>query len=197
MTGKALIIVDVQYDFCEGGSLAVPGGLAVADRLAGALRDPGFLARYDLVVTTQDWHIDPGEHFARDGQEPDFAVSWPVHCEAGKPGAAIVAVLARAVSGVDLPVVTVFKGQYEAAYSGFEGATSDGELLVDVLRSRGITAVDVVGLATDFCVKQTALDAARAGFQTTVLEEYSAGIDAAAVRELRDTGFAAAGVAVV
>ncbi|MFT4200144.1 isochorismatase family protein [Gordonia sp. (in: high G+C Gram-positive bacteria)] len=197
MTGTALIIVDAQYDFCEGGSLAVTGGFDVADRLARALHDEEFLARYGLVVTTQDWHIDPGEHFARDGEEPDFQVSWPVHCVAGSEGARIIADLDEEVSRIDtVPVIRVFKGHYSAAYSGFEGRTEDDELLVDRLRALGITAVDIAGIATDFCVKQTALDAAAAGLHTTVLRDYAVGIDSAAVEELLTTGFADAGVAV-
>ncbi|MFT3899860.1 MAG: isochorismatase family protein [Gordonia sp. (in: high G+C Gram-positive bacteria)] len=197
MTGTALIIVDVQYDFCEGGSLAVAGGLDVATRLAAALRDPAFLDRYDLVVTTQDWHIDPGEHFARDGEQPDFHTSWPVHCVAESDGARIVADLDDAVSAITaIPVVRVFKGHYSAAYSGFEGVTADDTLLVDELRSRGITAVDITGIATDYCVKETAVHAAEAGFTTTVLTDYAVGIDAKAVAALRSTGFADVGVAV-
>lgn len=198
MARRALILVDLQYDFCEGGSLPVAGGLALATRLAAALRDPtGLLARYDLLVTTQDWHIDPGGHFAAEGAEPDFDASWPVHCVAGSAGARIIGQLDEQIERIDaIPVIRVFKGHHSAAYSGFEGVTDDGESLVDLLRARGITDVDVVGIATDYCVKQTAIDAARAGLGTTVLADYSAGIDAAAVTALHSGGFATAGITV-
>ncbi|GAB10843.1 pyrazinamidase/nicotinamidase [Gordonia araii NBRC 100433] len=197
MTSKALIIVDVQYDFCEGGSLAVAGGLDLAERLRSALRDERFLAEYDLVVTTQDWHIDPGEHFAAEGVEPDFRTSWPVHCVAESDGARIIDDLEDELGRIDsVPVIRVFKGHYSAAYSGFEGITPDDELLVERLRAHGITDVDVVGIATDYCVKETARQAAEAGFRTTVLENYAVGIDEAAVRELYAGGFAELGVAV-
>jgi len=197
VTGKALIIVDVQYDFCEGGSLAVAGGTDVADRLAAALCDEDFLGHYDLLVTTQDWHIDPGEHFAAEGEEPDFRVSWPVHCVAESSGARIIAALDDEVARVHaIPVVRVFKGHYSAAYSGFEGVTDDEERLLDSLRAHGITDVDIVGIATDYCVKQTAVHAAEAGLRTTVLKDFCVGIDADAVASLNAHGFADAGIAV-
>lgn len=192
-----MIIVDVQYDFCEGGSLAVAGGTDVADRLARALCDEEFLAQYELIVTTQDWHIDPGEHFAADGEEPDFRVSWPVHCVAESSGARIIAALDDEIARLKgVPVVRVFKGRYSAAYSGFEGITDDEEPLLERLRAQGITDVDVVGIATDYCVKQTAVHAAEAGLRTTVLKDFCVGIDAAEVADLNARGFAAAGIAV-
>ena len=171
MTARALIIVDVQNDFCEGGSLAVDGGADVASRI-GAIEDG-----YDVVVATQDFHVDPGEHFTE----------WPPHCVAGTPGADFHPALDT--SGVD----AVFrKGQDRAAYSGFEGAAADGTALADYLRDRDVTAVDVVGLATDHCVRATALDAAGAGFATRVLLVLCAGVapdtTAAALDELREAG---------
>lgn len=197
MTKRALILVDVQYDFCEGGSLAVAGGLDVAQRLAHALRDGAFLSAYDLVVTTQDWHIDPGSHFAAEGEEPDFRDSWPVHCVADSDGARIIEALDAEVAGIKgVPVIRVFKGHFSAAYSGFEGVTGDDERLLDRLLALGITDVDVVGIATDYCVKQTAIHAAEAGFRTAVLTDYTVGIDAAAVDALRTGGFADLGVTV-
>lgn len=172
---RALIIVDVQLDFCEGGSLAVAGGAAVADRINAVT------GRYDQVVATRDYHIDPGAHFST---EPDYRDSWPVHCRVGTPGAAFHPALDVA------PIRAVFsKGEYTAAYSGFEGHAGDGTTLADWLRARDIIEVDVVGIATDYCVRATALDAARAGFATSVLLDLCAGVapetTARALDELR------------
>ncbi|MDP9239466.1 MAG: isochorismatase family protein [Actinomycetota bacterium] len=164
---RALIIVDVQNDFCEGGSLAVAGGAGVAAAITELARTAG----YDHVVATRDHHVDPGAHFAA---EPDFIDTWPVHCVVG-------------TAGVDLhpnldhgPIEGVFdKGEYAAAYSGFEGVAADGRSLAEWLRAAGVDQVDVVGIATDHCVRATALDAAAAGFVTTVLLDYTAGVAAA------------------
>ena len=165
--GRALIVVDVQVDFCEGGSLAVAGGAAVAAAIAGLLAgDHG----YDRVVATRDHHIDPGAHFSA---TPDFVDSWPVHCVAGTPGAELHPALAG--FGFD----AVFdKGEYAAAYSGFEGAC-DGEPLAAWLADRGVDSVEVCGIATDHCVRATALDAVRAGFATAVLPGLTAAVSAA------------------
>ncbi|GGK05956.1 amidase [Pilimelia anulata] len=162
---RALVIVDVQNDFCEGGSLAVAGGTAVAERLTALLAaEPG---RWDHVVATRDHHIDPGDHFS---ETPDYVDSWPRHCVVGTPGVDLHPALATdRVEGV------FDKGEYAAAYSGFEGE-ADGVGLAAWLRVRGVTAVDVVGIATDHCVRATALDAAAAGFATTVLLEHTAGV---------------------
>ena len=172
---RALIIVDVQNDFCEGGSLAVTGGAAVAhginDLLAG---DHG----YDHVVATMDFHVDPGGHFSDD---PDFVDSWPAHCVAGTNGVQFHPALDVT------PVEAVFlKGRYSAAYSGFEGVDVDGTTLADWLRDRGVDAVDVVGIATDYCVKATAADAAAAGFRTRVLLDLTAGVAPATTTEAVD-----------
>ena len=161
---RALIVVDVQNDFCEGGSLAVDGGAEVAAAISGHLRT----ASYDHVVATRDHHVDPGAHFSAD---PDFVDSWPPHCRAGTPGASFHPELDVA------PIEAVFsKGEHAAAYSGFEGAERGGTSLADWLRARGVDAVDVVGIATDHCVRATALDAAKAGFTTTVLLDLCAGV---------------------
>ncbi len=162
---RALIIVDVQNDFCEGGSLAVPGGSAVAravtDRLIGA-------HGYDHVVATKDFHIDPGDHFS---DHPDFASSWPPHCVVGTPGSQFHPDLdTRAVEAV------FHKGARSAAYSGFEGADDTDTPLASWLRRRGVDSVDVVGIATDYCVRATAEDAAGAGFRTRVLLDLTAGV---------------------
>lgn len=155
----ALIIVDVQPTFCEGGSLPVTGGNAVAQKIADFVRQ--HRSDYDLIVTTQDWHIDPGAHFS---QTPDFVDTWPPHGVAGTAEAE----LHPALSDLDADV-SVKKGQYEAAYSGFEGTTDDGRALAQVLRDRGVSEVDVVGLAESHCVCATAIDAVKEGFAARVL----------------------------
>jgi nicotinamidase/pyrazinamidase len=176
---NALIVVDVQNDFCEGGSLAVAGGAAVAAEVTALLGR----GRYDHVVATRDYHIDPGAHFS---DTPDFVDSWPVHCVTGTPGASFHPELD--VAGLQ----AVFsKGAYEAAYSGFQGS-SDGVTLTDWLRTHEVTNVDVVGIATDHCVRATAYDAAAAGFVTTVHLPLTAGVAKATVDSalvsLRDAG---------
>jgi nicotinamidase/pyrazinamidase len=178
---RALIIDDVQNDFCEGGSLEVKGGSAVARGISELLAgDHG----YAHVVATKDFHIDPGEHFAED---PDYSVSWPRHCVAGTPGADFHPDFnASAVEAV------FKKGQHSAAYSGFEGTDDSGMTLMDWLRQRGVDEVDVVGIATDYCVRATAVDAAAAGFSTRVLLDLTAGVapesTARALEDLRAVG---------
>jgi len=167
---RALVIVDVQNDFCEGGSLAVAGGAAVAAAITRHVRDHA--GAYAAVVGTKDWHVDPGAHFSAD---PDYVDSWPPHCRVGTPGAEPHPALDTG------PVQAWFtKGEHAAAYSGFEGATG-GEAgtpvgLADWLRARGVSDVDVVGIATDHCVRATALDAVANGFGTRVLLDLTAGV---------------------
>jgi nicotinamidase/pyrazinamidase len=183
---RALIVVDVQRDFCEGGSLAVAGGASVAARISAALAGEDGRP-YDLVVATRDWHVDPGRHFAPPGTEPDYQDSWPRHCVAGTPGAEWHPDL-RLPTGV----VVVSKGEDRAAYSGFEGQDETGMPLASRLRTAGVTAVDVVGIATSYCVRATALDAAREGFATRVLTDLVADVNGAATpatfRELGAAG---------
>jgi nicotinamidase/pyrazinamidase len=182
---RALIVVDVQNDFCEGGSLAVAGGAEVARRIAELI---GADHPYDQVVATRDHHVDPGDHFA---EQPDFVDSWPAHCVAHTEGAEHHPSLARA------PFAAIFdKGEYAAAYSGFEGTSADGDTLADWLRARGVEEVDVCGIATDYCVKATALDAARNGFATTVLLDLTAAV-APANTDAVVAELAAAGVTTV
>lgn len=192
---RALIVVDVQNDFCEGGALAVTGGAAVAEQVTA------FLSRaadaYDVVVATADWHEplphDNAGHFAV-GADPDYVATWPEHCVRDTAGAAYHPALR-------LPddAVHVRKGQGRQDYSGFEGvltpgapagavpdaesATEAGALadaapagLADALRARDVDGVDVVGLATDHCVTATALDALAAGFDVRVLTDLTAGV---------------------
>ncbi|MFZ2509839.1 MAG: nicotinamidase [Gordonia sp. (in: high G+C Gram-positive bacteria)] len=162
---RALIVVDVQNDFCEGGSLAVHGGAAVADAVTRLLPE------YSTIVATRDYHIDPGAHFS---DHPDFVDSWPPHCVAHTDGAGFHPSL-----NTERFAAIFDKGAYSAAYSGFEGATHDGVGLADWLRAHEISTVDVVGLATDYCVAATALDAVRAGFDTRVLLNFTAAISPA------------------
>ena len=178
---RALIIVDVQNDFCEGGSLAVDGGGEVARAISRYLQDGH---GYAHVVATNDYHVDPGSHFSDD---PDYASSWPRHCVAGTAGARFHPDLDTA------RVEAVFrKGAHGAAYSGFEGADDAGTPLADWLRQRGVDEVDVVGIATDYCVRATAADAARAGFTTRVLLDLTAGVapesTAKAIEEMNAAG---------
>ncbi|MET3949811.1 isochorismatase family protein [Arthrobacter sp. UYEF36] len=209
---RALIIVDVQNDFCEGGSLAVEGGA----ELAGAISEyvDAHHGQFDHVVATQDWHIDPGAHFS---DSPDFVDSWPKHCVAGTRGAELH-------PDLDTEYIQAYfrKGQFTAAYSGFEGllapddavptgdrkpgampvaggssgsaaGADDGEAassdfaasdlagedaigLDDWLQSHDVEDVVVVGIATDHCVKATALDGVQAGYSVTVLRDLTVGI---------------------
>ncbi|MBO4161804.1 MULTISPECIES: isochorismatase family protein [Micromonospora] len=163
---NALIIVDVQNDFCEGGSLAVAGGAGVAAGISGLLA--GEPQRWDHVVATKDYHVDPGAHF---GDPPDYVESWPRHCVVGTQGSEFHPDLVT-----DRVEAVFHKGEHAAAYSGFEGHADDGETLADWLRRRDVDRVDVVGIATDHCVRATALDAAREGFATTVLLDLTAAV---------------------
>jgi nicotinamidase/pyrazinamidase len=181
---RALIVVDVQRDFCEGGSLAVAGGAGVARALTALLGSHD----YDHVVATQDHHIDPGSHFS---DEPDYQTSWPRHCVAGTPGAQFHPDFDPSA------VEAVFtKGEYAAAYSGFEGADASGTGLASWLRERGVDEVDVVGIATDYCVKATAADAAAEGFRTRVLLDLTAAVAPTRTAEVV-AGLRSAGVEVL
>lgn len=183
------IVVDVQNDFTEGGSLAVTGGAGVAAAITEHLTTAG----YERVVATRDHHVDPGPHFSA---EPDYVSSWPVHCVVGTGGVELHPALDR--SAFD----AVFdKGEYEAAYSGFEGHGPDGIGLADWLRRQGVDAVEVMGIATDHCVAATALDAAAAGFTVTVRLDLTAGVSAAttdaALDRMRAAGVTLVGTPVV
>jgi nicotinamidase/pyrazinamidase len=185
---RALVIVDVQNDFCEGGSLAVTGGAGVARAISEYLASPEG-SGYAHVVATQDHHVDPGGHFSA---TPDFAGTWPPHCVAGTPGADFHPALDTS------RVEAVFrKGERAAAYSGFEGADADGVPLAAWLRDRSVTAIDIAGLTADYCVRATATDAATARFDTRVLLNLTAGVAAdttkAALDEMRTAGVGLAG----
>jgi nicotinamidase/pyrazinamidase len=187
---RALIVVDVQNDFCEGGSLAVPGGATVAFKIGELLhhwshKDPK-APDYEVAVATRDHHVDPGDHFSR---SPDYEKSWPPHCVVGTDGEAFHPNLDPQ------PFDAIFlKGEHAAAYSGFEGKATDGTPLADWLRGHEVTHVDVCGLATDYCVRATALDAVRNGFETSLLGDLCAGVapgsTKAAIDEMQTAGVA-------
>src|ERR1700712_2774187 len=185
---QALIVVDVQNDFCEGGSLPVTGGARVASDIAELLhhwtrKDPKSPA-YDVVVATKDHHIDPGAHWS---STPDYVDSWPVHCEVGTDGEAFHPNLDPQ------PFDAVFlKGEHAAAYSGFEGRSAAGVPLADWLREKGVDHVDVCGIATDYCVRATVLDAVSSGFSVRLLTDLVAGVapesSAKALEEMQQAG---------
>lgn len=191
---RALLIVDVQNDFTEGGALGVEGGSAVATGVTELLRDTQRGAQYALVIASRDWHDDTndnGGHFAAPGINPDFVNTWPVHCVARSEGADYHPALD--ISQID---VHVRKGQGEPAYSAFQGLAVDGRTLAEVLSAAGIDELDVVGIATDYCVRASALDAREIGLKVRVRGDLIAGVapetSIAALKEL-----AAAGVEIV
>ncbi|MDE0269358.1 MAG: isochorismatase family protein [Acidimicrobiaceae bacterium] len=209
---RALLIVDVQNDFCEGGALPVDGGQSVARRITDLVGFNRASGSYDYVIVSKDWHINPVGHFATEDETPDYINTWPVHCVANTPGAAFHPDLEIAVDEVFL------KGAFTASYSSFEGfAASTGELsgqetsqktnqetnqqqsiagssMKTWLDERDVTELDVMGIATDYCVKASALDALKAGYTTKVIASLCAGVDsktsAAALKELREAGVA-------
>ena len=179
---RALLVVDVQPTFCEDGALGVAGGNAVSQRIADFVashRDD-----YALIATSQDWHIDPGEHFS---DNPDFVDTWPPHGVAGTAEAELHPALA------DLNAdIAVKKGQYSAAYSAFEGVTEDGTSLAEVLKDAGIKAVDVVGIAESHCVCASALDARKEGWPVRSFSDLTVPVSeelgAAARQTMADAG---------
>ena len=182
LKGRAIVVVDPQPDFFEGGALPVAGATRTAERIAQYL-----LARsdeYSMKIVTQDWHLDPGEHWSSD---PNFVTTWPVHCAADTSGARIHASLAEQSWDV-----VIRKGLHEGAYSGFDGLSQNGSTLAEELAAASIGSVTVVGFAMDHCVKATALDARRLGFDVTVLLDLCAGVAPettdAAISEMSDAG---------
>ncbi|MGH9116217.1 MAG: isochorismatase family protein, partial [Acidimicrobiales bacterium] len=179
-----------QRDFCEGGSLAVSGGEAAAAAISDLIEAAGSV--YAVVVATRDWHVDPGAHFSAPGTAPDYVDTWPAHCVAGTPGA-------DWHPDLRLPpdAAVVSKGEHAAAFSGFEGRAGDGRALADLLRQAAVGRVDIVGIATSYCVRATALDAVKEGFATRVLAPLTADVDPAAtpatLDALRRAGVTVAG----
>ena len=188
---RALIVVDVQNDFCPGGSLAVADGDVVATRISEWIESGG--ERYEQVVATMDWHPPPGgaRPFAHFSDNPDYSTTWPPHCVAGTAGAELH-------PNLSLPAdaIIVRKGQAAAAYSGFEGTDDQHRPLGELLRLNRIDSVDVVGLATDYCVKATALDAKANGLAVRILSPMIAGVSPdsteRALEELRTAGVSVA-----
>jgi nicotinamidase-related amidase len=187
-TKRALLIVDVQNDFVEGGSLAVTGGRDVAAAISGHLR--AHADEYAAVIASRDWHdagSTNGGHFHAPGEEPDFATTWPVHCVSTEHGSDYA-------PDLELERVThhVRKGMGELAYSAFEAVTDDGATVAGVLRDLGVSEVDVTGIATDYCVRATVLDARAAGFAVTLLDGLHAGVapatSASALAEMAAAG---------
>lgn len=188
---RALLIVDVQNDFCEGGSLAVAGGAQVAALISRYLQN--HRGDYALVVASRDWHRDPGPHFSA---HPDYLKSWPPHCVAGTPGADFHPNLDQVVDFRRCLDAVVLKGEWSAAYSAFEGRTEQGEGLLDLLSAQGISSLDLAGIATDYCVAASALDGARAGLNIRLLQPLCAGVAEASTRTAIDA-MAAKGIALV
>lgn len=183
---KALLVIDVQNDFCEGGSLATQGGADVAKRISEYLQD----AKYDLIIASRDWHDadnDNSGHFAPKGSEPDLVNNWPTHCVANTPGADYHPNLA--VEKIDLHI---YKGQGSHGYSIFEGTTVDGIGFADALAEANVSEVDVVGIATDYCVLASALDSKKHGLEVRVISSLTAGVSPesteAAIDKLIDNG---------
>lgn len=189
---KALLVIDVQNDFCEGGALACEGGAAVAAKITSYLQS--HKSSYDLVVASRDWHTpnDSNDgHFPPDGVQPDYVKTWPLHCIAGTEGAEYHSNL-----NTDLIDVHIKKGQSANGYSIFEGSTENGSSFIELLKLQHITEVDVVGIATDYCVRASALDSVRAGISTRVISSLTAGVSPASIEKAIDE-LIDAGVAVV
>ncbi len=185
---KALFVIDVQNDFCEGGALACQGGAQVATSITAYLQASKSV--YQHVIASRDWHTpqsENGGHFPAQGDEPDFQNTWPLHCLAGEPGAEYHPNL-----DVSLIDIHIKKGQGQHGYSIFEGTTDSGERIQDLIQRLGISEVDVVGIATDYCVRASALDAKNFGLEVRVITSLTAGVSAssteAAIDELVDAG---------
>lgn len=180
---KALLIVDVQNDFCEGGSLACTGGAAVASAISEHLASHG--DDYSLVLASRDWHDagnDNGGHFASAGTRPDFVNNWPVHCVSGSHGAEYHENLDT--SDID---VHLYKGMGKPSYSAFEGVTESGQGILEILSEYNITELDVVGIATDYCVQASAIDAAKSGLVVSVLQDLCVGVASASSQAALET----------
>jgi nicotinamidase/pyrazinamidase len=183
---KALLVIDVQNDFCEGGALAVVGGAGVAGKISKFLEE----SSYDLVVASRDWHDADSTnsgHFAEAGTEPNYTTTWPVHCVADTPGASYHPNLETKKIDVD-----IYKGQGQNGYSIFEGVTEAGESFTQLLKDKNILEVDIVGIATDHCVLASAMDSKEHGLKVRVISSLTAGVSAtsteAAIDQMVDNG---------
>jgi nicotinamidase/pyrazinamidase len=172
---RALLIVDVQNDFTEGGALAVAGGDAVASAVTAHLA--AHAGEYAVVIASRDWHDAEGDNGGHFSAEPDYVDSWPAHCVAGTDGAAYDPLLVT-----DAVTHHVLKGQGVPAYSMFEGRTENGETVSGILTAHGVTDADAVGIATDHCVRASVLDAIAHGVHVRVLTDLIAGVDEQASR---------------
>ena len=185
---RALLVIDVQVDFCEGGALACSGGAAVAKAITNHIGSHG--AHYDHVIASRDWHtpnsLNSG-HFPPEGVAPDFETTWPLHCIAGESGAEYHENLDASL--IDLHVK---KGQDANGYSIFDGTDESGRNFETLVQELGITQVDVVGIATDYCVRASSLDAKKHGLSVRVITSLTAGVSAlsteAAIDEMVDAG---------
>lgn len=185
---NALLVIDVQVDFCEGGALGCDGGSAVARGITEYLK--GSKSSYDFVIASRDWHTpnDPnGGHFPPSGQAPDYLNNWPLHCIAGQPGAEYHPNLDASLIDIHIK-----KGQGNHGYSIFDGTAEDGEKFESLITRLGIQSVDVVGIATDYCVRASSLDAKSAGLSVRVITSLTAGVakdsTEAAIDEMVDLG---------
>lgn len=185
---KALLVIDVQVDFCEGGALGCDGGSAVARGISEYLK--GAKSSYDYVIASRDWHTPNdanGGHFPPSDQAPDYVTNWPLHCIAGEPGAEYHPNL-----DVSLIDIHIKKGQGSHGYSIFDGTTEDGERFESLISRLGIDSVDVVGIATDYCVRASSIDANAKGLSVRVITSLTAGVakdsTEAAIDEMVDLG---------
>lgn len=189
---RALLVIDVQNDFCEGGALACEGGSAVAGKISEYLQQ--HKSDYDFVIASRDWHT-PGDsnggHFPSDGTAPDYVSTWPLHCIANTKGAEYHPNLNQQLIDIHIK-----KGQGAPGYSIYEGIAESGETFEDLLKRLQIESVDVVGIATDYCVRASALDSAKHNLDVRVISSLTAGVSPASVEKSIDE-MVDAGVAVV
>ncbi len=189
---KALLVIDVQNDFCEGGALACEGGAAVASKISSFIRD--HKAHYEFVIASRDWHTpnDSNDgHFPPAGVQPDLVRTWPLHCIAGTSGAEYHTNMDQSLIDIHIK-----KGQSANGYSIFDGITDQGDSFEEVLQKHAITEVDVVGIATDYCVRASALDSAKHGLSVKVISSLTAGVSAESIERAIDE-MVDAGVTVV
>jgi nicotinamidase/pyrazinamidase len=189
---RALFVIDVQNDFCEGGALACEGGAAIAGKISEYLRD--HKANYDFVIASRDWHTPAdanGGHFPSEGIEPDYVETWPLHCIANTTGAEYHPNLDQGLIDIHIK-----KGQGAPGYSIFDGITDDGGSFSELLTRLQVDSVDVVGIATDYCVRASALDSAQRNLQVRVISSLTVGVSPATVEKSIDE-MVDAGIAVV
>lgn len=176
--GKALLLVDLQVDFVDGGVLGVSGGKEMCRLLSEWISHEA--NQYDMIMATRDWHDpdgDNGGHFALNA-EADYVTTWPVHCVAESAGAQYATEF-----NDELVTHHIYKGQSEPGYSCFDGCDATGVSAHDVLKAHDIEHVDVCGIAADYCVKNTVLDACALEFGVRVLSQYVLGIDPESTRQ--------------